>query len=157
MKSPRKFPRLSRSRTHRHRGSERQPHFHGRSAPTHSAAAQTGLSERGQLSRRHQDRPAKLSFEQIALPDVAGRHILILDDILDSGLTPGGDSRKTETAQPSERADLRASAERQSAQLRRCRRIMSASRSPTNSWSVTASITWSAIATFRASVCCGRI
>ncbi len=26
-------------------------------------------------------------FKQLALPDVAGRHILILDDILDSGLT----------------------------------------------------------------------
>src|SRR6188508_1239731 len=26
-------------------------------------------------------------FRQIALPDVAGRHILILDDILDSGVT----------------------------------------------------------------------
>src|SRR6478672_5869133 len=26
-------------------------------------------------------------FRQIALPDVAGRHILVLDDILDSGVT----------------------------------------------------------------------
>jgi hypoxanthine phosphoribosyltransferase len=29
----------------------------------------------------------KLIFKQIALPDVTGRHILILDDILDSGVT----------------------------------------------------------------------
>jgi hypoxanthine phosphoribosyltransferase len=28
-----------------------------------------------------------VTFKQIALPDVAGRHILILDDILDSGVT----------------------------------------------------------------------
>ena len=29
----------------------------------------------------------ELVFKQIALPDVAGRHVLILDDILDSGVT----------------------------------------------------------------------
>jgi hypoxanthine phosphoribosyltransferase len=29
----------------------------------------------------------KVVFKQISLPDVAGRHILILDDILDSGVT----------------------------------------------------------------------
>ena len=32
-------------------------------------------------------RTGDVVFKQIALPDVAGRHILILDDILDSGIT----------------------------------------------------------------------
>ena len=55
MKSPRKFPKMPRSRTHRHRGPERQPHLHGRSPPADSAAVEARLPERRQLSRRHQD------------------------------------------------------------------------------------------------------
>ncbi len=39
-------------------------------------------------------------FRQVALPDVQGRHILILDDILDSGLTLNAIRRKLEEAQP---------------------------------------------------------
>ncbi len=39
-------------------------------------------------------------FKQIMLPDVAGRHILILDDILDSGLTMNAIRRKLEEAKP---------------------------------------------------------
>ncbi|HEV8184346.1 MAG TPA: hypoxanthine phosphoribosyltransferase [Chthoniobacterales bacterium] len=39
-------------------------------------------------------------FRQIILPDVAGRHILILDDILDSGLTLNAIRRKLEEAKP---------------------------------------------------------
>ncbi len=39
-------------------------------------------------------------FKQIALPDVAGRHILILDDILDSGVTLAAISEKLRTAEP---------------------------------------------------------
>jgi hypoxanthine phosphoribosyltransferase len=39
-------------------------------------------------------------FKQIALPDIAGRHILILDDILDSGLTLLAIRQKLETANP---------------------------------------------------------
>ncbi|MEO5722664.1 MAG: hypoxanthine phosphoribosyltransferase [Chthoniobacterales bacterium] len=39
-------------------------------------------------------------FRQVALPDVEGRHILILDDILDSGLTLNAIRRKLETANP---------------------------------------------------------
>jgi hypoxanthine phosphoribosyltransferase len=39
-------------------------------------------------------------FKQIALPDIAGRHILILDDILDSGLTLATIREKLETANP---------------------------------------------------------
>jgi hypoxanthine phosphoribosyltransferase len=39
-------------------------------------------------------------FKQIALPDVVNRHILILDDILDSGHTLAAIREKLETANP---------------------------------------------------------
>lgn len=39
-------------------------------------------------------------FKQVALPDVQGRHILILDDILDSGNTLAAIREKLETAGP---------------------------------------------------------
>ena len=39
-------------------------------------------------------------FRQVALPDVEGRHILILDDILDSGLTLAAIRRRLEEASP---------------------------------------------------------
>ena len=39
-------------------------------------------------------------FKQVLLPEVAGRHILILDDILDSGLTLNAIRRKLEEANP---------------------------------------------------------
>jgi hypoxanthine phosphoribosyltransferase len=39
-------------------------------------------------------------FKQIALPDVAGRHILILDDILDSGVTLAAIGVKLRAANP---------------------------------------------------------
>jgi len=42
----------------------------------------------------------ELIFKQVALPDVKDRHILILDDILDSGHTLGAIREKLETAQP---------------------------------------------------------
>lgn len=42
----------------------------------------------------------ELIFRQVALPDIAGRHILILDDILDSGATLAAVSQKLETAGP---------------------------------------------------------
>ena len=39
-------------------------------------------------------------FKQVALPDVVGRHILILDDILDSGHTLAAIRDKLQTANP---------------------------------------------------------
>lgn len=39
-------------------------------------------------------------FRQVNLPDVAGRHILVLDDILDSGQTLAAIRRKLEEANP---------------------------------------------------------
>src|SRR3712207_5415023 len=42
----------------------------------------------------------EIIFRQVALPDIAGRHLLILDDILDSGLTLAAVREKLETAKP---------------------------------------------------------
>jgi hypoxanthine phosphoribosyltransferase len=42
----------------------------------------------------------ELIFRQVSLPDVAGRHVLILDDILDSGATLASIREKIETAGP---------------------------------------------------------
>ena len=42
----------------------------------------------------------ELIFRQVALPDIAGRHILILDDILDSGITLSAVREKLQTAGP---------------------------------------------------------
>jgi len=42
----------------------------------------------------------ELIFRQVPLPDVAGRHVLILDDILDSGVTLGSIREKLEGASP---------------------------------------------------------
>jgi hypoxanthine phosphoribosyltransferase len=42
----------------------------------------------------------ELVFRQIPRPDVAGRHVLLLDDILDSGLTLATIREKLETAGP---------------------------------------------------------
>jgi hypoxanthine phosphoribosyltransferase len=42
----------------------------------------------------------EIIFKQIALPDVLDRHILILDDILDSGHTLAAIREKLETAKP---------------------------------------------------------
>jgi hypoxanthine phosphoribosyltransferase len=39
-------------------------------------------------------------FKQIALPDVVDRHVLILDDILDSGRTLAAIRKRLETAKP---------------------------------------------------------
>ncbi len=39
-------------------------------------------------------------FKQAAMPDIAGRHILILDDILDSGLTLNAIRRRLAEAHP---------------------------------------------------------
>lgn len=43
---------------------------------------------------------SEVVFRQVSLPDVEGRHILILDDILDSGLTLNAIRRKLEEANP---------------------------------------------------------
>lgn len=42
----------------------------------------------------------ELLFRQVSLPDIAGRHVLILDDILDSGVTLATIREKLEAAGP---------------------------------------------------------
>jgi hypoxanthine phosphoribosyltransferase len=42
----------------------------------------------------------ELIFRQVALPDISGRQILVLDDILDSGVTLSAVRQKLETARP---------------------------------------------------------
>jgi hypoxanthine phosphoribosyltransferase len=42
----------------------------------------------------------ELMFRQVSLPDIAGRNVLILDDILDSGVTLATIREKLETAGP---------------------------------------------------------
>ncbi len=42
----------------------------------------------------------ELVFRQVSLPDVAGRHVLILDDILDSGVTLATIREKLQAAAP---------------------------------------------------------
>jgi hypoxanthine phosphoribosyltransferase len=42
----------------------------------------------------------ELMFRQVSLPDIAGRHVLIVDDILDSGVTLATIREKLETAGP---------------------------------------------------------
>jgi hypoxanthine phosphoribosyltransferase len=42
----------------------------------------------------------ELIFREVSLPDIAGRHVLILDDILDSGVTLATVREKIETAGP---------------------------------------------------------
>src|SRR5437588_5708782 len=46
------------------------------------------------------DTSGEVIFKQVALPDVKGRHILILDDILDSGYTLAAIREKLATAKP---------------------------------------------------------
>jgi hypoxanthine phosphoribosyltransferase len=41
-----------------------------------------------------------LIFREVSLPDIAGRHVLILDDILDSGVTLATVRQKLEAAGP---------------------------------------------------------
>ena len=48
----------------------------------------------------HAQTTGEVIFKQVALPDVVDRHILILDDILDSGHTLAAIRDKLETAKP---------------------------------------------------------
>src|SRR5438093_870113 len=48
----------------------------------------------------HAETSGEVIFKQVALPDVMDRHILILDDILDSGHTLAAIREKLETARP---------------------------------------------------------
>ena len=94
-------------------------------------------------------------FKQVMLPDVAGRHILILDDILDSGVTLAAIGEKLRTEQPLS-VKICVLLARRNRGSDKWKPITSGSTSRTNSWSATASITWSATGICRASACSGK-
>ena len=96
-------------------------------------------------------------FKQVALPDVEDRHVLILDDILDSGHTLAAIREKLETGGAAQHPSLCLAEQKENARATRSMPITSASKSKTNSWSVTGSITMSAIAICPVSEFCGRI
>src|SRR4029077_6822712 len=94
-------------------------------------------------------------FKQLAVPDVAGQDVLILDDILDTGDTLAAVRKKLETAQP---RSIRVCVLLSKGNSTRgtLMRITPASKSTMNLLSVTASISWSGIATSRTLACSER-
>ncbi len=94
-------------------------------------------------------------FKQFAGPDVGGRDILILHDILDTGHTLAAVRKKLETAKPrSIRVCVLLSKGNSARET--LMRIISASQSTMNLSSVMASTSWSGIATCRTWACSGR-
>ena len=93
------FSGLSRPRTDGDRDSQRQFDVHGRFAAAHSIALRLDClsvaSYHGGLQTS-----GEVIFRQVAQPDVAGRDILLLDDILDSGTTINAIREKLQTASP---------------------------------------------------------
>ena len=98
----------------------------------------------------------ELVFRQVSLPDVAGRHVLILDDILDSGVTLASIREKLETAGPLS-VRICVLLEKKKTRAGRSTPTTLASKSPMNSWSDMVSITWNGIAISRASAFCEKI
>jgi hypoxanthine phosphoribosyltransferase len=84
-------------------------------------------------------------FKQVAPPDVKDRHVLILDDILDSGHTLAAKHSR-----------LCAPEQKKNSAREKSMPIISALRSKTNSWSATDSTTTSATAICPASAFYGR-
>ena len=84
---------------------------------------------------------------------IEGRHVLIVEDIVDSGLTLQYLLRNLAARDPGVDRGLRAAHEARAAQGRASSRATSASRSPTASSSATGSTTPSATATCRTSRC----
>ena len=94
-------------------------------------------------------------FKQVALPDLVGRDVLILDDILDSGHTLAAIREKLQAAKPcSVRVCVLLSKKNNAPGM--SMQIMLSSKLKMNLSSVTGSISWSAIATCPASACCGK-
>ena len=85
-------------------------------------------------------------FKQVALPDLVGRDVLILDDILDSGHTLAAIREKLQAAKPcSVRVCVLLSKKNNAPGM--SMQIMLSSKLKMNLSSVTGSISWSAIAT----------
>lgn len=77
----------------------------------------------------------EVKFDQLSLPDIDGRHVLVVDDILDSGLTLEAIAAKFR--QECRPLSIRACVLLKKRNRGGVRRTTSASRSRTNSWSVT--------------------
>jgi len=91
-------------------------------------------------------------FKQVALPDLVGRDVLILDDILDSGHTLAAIREKLQAAKPcSVRVCVLLSKKNNAPGM--SMQIMLSSKLKMNLSSVTGSISWSAIATCLTSAC----
>jgi hypoxanthine phosphoribosyltransferase len=94
----------------------------------------------------------KVIFKQVALPDLVGRDVLILDDILDSGHTLATICEKLQAAKPcSVRVCVLLSKKNNAPGM--SMQIMLSSKLKMNLSSVTGSISWSAIATCLTSAC----
>ena len=91
-------------------------------------------------------------FKQVALPDLVGRDVLILDDILESGHTLAAIREKLQAAKPcSVRVCVLLSKKNNAPGM--SMQIMLSSKLRMNLSSVTGSISWSAIATCLTSAC----
>ncbi len=91
-------------------------------------------------------------FKQVALPDLVGRDVLILDDILDSGHTLAAIREKLQAAKPcSVRVCVLLSKKNNAPGM--SMQIMLSSKLKMNLSSVTGSISWSAIAICLTSAC----
>ena len=94
----------------------------------------------------------KVIFKQVALPDLVGRDVLILDDILDSGHTLAAIREKLQAAKPcSVRVCVLLSKKNNAPGM--SMQIMLSSKLKMNLSSVTGSISWSAIAICLTSAC----
>ena len=94
-------------------------------------------------------------FKQVAMPDVAGRHILLLDDILDSGHTLAAIRGKLAKAIHAASEFAFCLAKRRNA-YGTLMPITSGSKLKTSSWLVMDSISRNSIAIFHTSGCCER-
>ena len=89
----------SRPRIDRDRSSNRQPDVYGGSASANSAPLKLDCLSVVSYHGKTQT-SGEVIFKQVAVPDVAGRDVLILDDILDSGHTLAAIREKLEAAKP---------------------------------------------------------
>ena len=98
---------------------------------------------------------SEVFFNQVAPPDVKDRHVLILDDILDSGHTLAAIREKLEPPNLAAFASVCFSVKRNDVRDKLMLTI-SGSKSRTSLWSVMGSITTSGIEICRVSAFCGK-
>ena len=99
---------------------------------------------------------SEVIFKHLDVPNVAGRDLLILDDILESGHTLATVRKKLERAKRAQHSGLCAAERKGNSARGRLMRIISALKSTMNLSSVTGSTSWSDIATCRTLACLER-